>query len=360
MDQPFPLHRWLTPLAALYAMGVNFRNQLFDWGLLRSKSFNIPTICVGNLAVGGTGKTPHTEYLIRLLQGKGLNVATLSRGYGRKTKGYLLADERANAQTIGDEPMQMKTKFPDVQVAVSEDRCHGIEQLLKLSHPRVDVVLLDDAFQHRYVKAGLNLLLTDYNRLLCDDALMPVGRLREPISGKNRAQIVIVTKCPDTITPIDFNIVTKRLELYPYQQLYFSRIGYGKLKPLFPQLSTLNSQLSTAHSLLVTGIANPTPLAEEMERRCHRVELMAFDDHHPFSPRDLQRIVQRFGKLPEGHRLIVTTEKDAARLATHPALSEALKPHIAVIPIEIEILQNQQDKFNQNIIGYVRKNSRNS
>ena len=168
-------------------------------------------ICVGNIAVGGTGKTPHTEYLIKLLQNEGINVATLSRGYKRKSKGYILATAESSVQKIGDEPYQIKSKFPDIRVAVDENRCHGIEQLLTLKNPAVDAVLLDDAFQHRHVKAGMNILLTDYHRLLCDDALLPAGRLREPACGKNRAQIVIVTKCPDDIKPIDFNIITLSL-----------------------------------------------------------------------------------------------------------------------------------------------------
>ena len=234
-DASVKIHHWLYPLSWLYGAGVCLRNKLFDWGWLRSRSFDVPVICVGNIAVGGTGKTPHTEYLIKLLQNEGINVATLSRGYKRKSKGYILATAESSVQKIGDEPYQIKSKFPDIRVAVDENRCHGIEQLLTLKSPAVDAVLLDDAFQHRHVKAGMNILLTDYHRLLCDDALLPAGRLREPACGKNRAQIVIVTKCPDDIKPIDFNIITKRLNLYPYQQLYFSRFRYGSLMPLFPE-----------------------------------------------------------------------------------------------------------------------------
>lgn len=224
MEEPLvKIHYWLYPISWIYGMGVRLRNKLFDWGYYRSKSFDVPVVCVGNLAVGGTGKTPHTEYLIKLLQQTGTNVAMLSRGYKRKSKGYVLATEETDVKRIGDEPYQIKTKFPAIRVAVDENRCHGIEQLMKLDHPKVDVVLLDDAYQHRYVKAGLNILLTDFHRLFSDDTLLPAGRLREPESGKNRAHIVIVTKCPEDIKPIDFNIITKRLKLYPYQQLYFLR-----------------------------------------------------------------------------------------------------------------------------------------
>ena len=342
-------------------MGVCLRNNLFDWGWLRSKSFDVPVICVGNLAVGGTGKTPHTEYLIKLLLREKLHVATLSRGYRRKSRGYVLAAAESDAQLIGDEPYQIKNKFPDIRVAVDEDRCHGIEQLLKPDSPAVDAVLLDDAFQHRYVKAGLNILLTDFHRLLCDDALLPAGRLREPASGKNRAQIVIVTKCPDDIKPIDFNIIAKRLHLFPYQQLYFSRFRYGKLVPMFPEKADGHGESLSEDKqvLLVTGIASPAPLVEKVMACTPHVHLLAFGDHHDFSPKDLQQIEERFLQLEEGKRLIITTEKDAARLKGHPSLSEALKPYIRVLPIEIEFLQNQQYIFNQNIIGYVRTNSRN-
>ena len=360
MAENVRINPWLLPLSWLYGAGTAFRNKLFDRGWLRSKSFCVPVICIGNLSVGGTGKTPHTEYLIRLLQQAGLNIATLSRGYKRKSKGYLLADEQSDARLIGDEPTQMKQKFPGVRVAVDEDRCHGIEQLLKIENPPVDVVLLDDAFQHRYVKAGLNILLTDYHRLLCDDVLLPAGRLREAATGQKRAHIIIVTKCPDDLKPIDFNIITKKLHPLPYQQLYFSRFRYGRLQRLFPDASREATPMEVVGRpvLLVTGIASPAPLVQEVKRHAPHMELMAFGDHHDFSERDLRSIEERLSSLPGG--IIITTEKDAVRLKYHPALPETLKPHICVLPIEIEILQNQQHTFNQNIIGYVRTNPRNS
>lgn len=364
MEENFiKIHHWLYPLSWLYGLGVCLRNKLFDWGWLRSKSFDVPVICVGNLSVGGTGKTPHTEYLIKLLQKENVNVAMLSRGYKRKSKGYVLAGNKSSVTEIGDEPYQIKSKFADIRVAVDENRCHGIEQLLKLKDPAVDAILLDDAFQHRSVKAGINILLTDYHRLLCEDTLLPAGRLREPASGKNRAQIVIVTKCPDDIKPIDFNIITKRLHLYPYQQLYFSRFRYGVLTPLFPQKTngrkTLSSLTEDAQVLLVTGIASPAPLVKEVESHTPHIKLLAFDDHHDFRTKDLQQIKEQFMRLEEGKRLIITTEKDATRLKHQSALDEKLKPYIYVLPVEIEFLQNQQHIFNQNIIGYVRTYSRN-
>lgn len=357
MDEHFfKIHKWLYPVSWLYGAVVITRNKLFDWGLLRSKSFDIPVICVGNLSVGGTGKTPHTEYLIKLLQDN-YRVAVLSRGYKRHTQGYVLATPQSNARTIGDEPYQMYTKFPSVTLAVDENRCHGIEQLLALKEPAIDVVLLDDAFQHRYVKPGLNILLTDYHRLFCDDTLLPAGRLREPAGGKNRAQIIIVTKCPQDIKPIDYNIITKRLNLYPYQQLFFSTFRYGNLRPVFGQgIKELDADTDI---LLVTGIASPAPILERLKKCCKQIETLSFGDHHDFSHKDMQQIKERFNRLTAEKRLIITTEKDATRLVSHPDLDEELKPFIYALPIEIEILQNQQDKFNQHIIDYVRENTRN-
>lgn len=359
------IRQWLYPAAWLYGAGVCLRNKLFDLGWLKSKNFDIPIISIGNIAVGGTGKTPHTEYLIRLLKSNGLNVASLSRGYKRKTKGYMLADGNSNARLIGDEPCQIHNKFRDIRVAVDEDRCHGIVQLLKLDNPVVDVIVLDDAFQHRHVKTGLNILLTDYHRLWCDDTLIPAGKLREPTSGKKRAQIVVVTKCPEHIKPTDFNIIAKRLQLYPYQQLYFSRLRYGILYSLFPQNDSSSAVIHKDDNvLLVTGIASPTPLIDKIREQTTHFEVIAFADHHDFTYKDLQRIKKRFELLGQqnGYRekKIITTEKDAARLKNHPQLDNTLKPYIYVMPIEIEILQNQQDIFNQNIINYVRTNPRNS
>ncbi|WP_455586500.1 tetraacyldisaccharide 4'-kinase [Bacteroides sp.] len=363
-ESSIKIHKWLYPVSFLYGTGVAFRNKLFDWGYLRSKSFDVPVICIGNIAVGGTGKTPHTEYLIKLLHRK-FRVAVLSRGYKRHTKGYVLSTHESNARSIGDEPYQIKSKFPDIRMAVDEDRCHGIEQLCALDNPPVEVILLDDAYQHRYVKAGLNILLTDYHRLFCDDALLPAGLLREPAHGKSRAQIVIVTKCPPDIKPIDFNIITKSLNLFPYQMLFFSSFRYGNLQPIFPDIAgkterRLCSLLPDEQVLLLTGIASPDTIVQELERYTPHIDLLSFDDHHNFSARDMQLIKERFNKLKGEQRLIITTEKDATRLVHHPALDKELKKHIYVLPIEVEILQNQQDIFNQHIIRYVRENTRNS
>lgn len=362
-EHPIKIKRWLYPAALLYGAGVNLRNKLFDWGVLRSESFDVPVICIGNIAVGGTGKTPHTEYLIRLLQ-KENNVAVLSRGYKRKTKGYQLATEDSTVRMIGDEPLQIKKKFPGIHVAVDKNRRHGIKKICQLTNPEVEVILLDDAFQHRYVQTGINILLTDYNRLFCDDALLPAGLLRESTHARYRAQIVIVTKCPPDIKPIEFNILAKRLHLYPYQELYFSTLRYGRLTPVCADKETSGMELSDISKdqpvLLVTGIASPFTMIEEIKKYTEKVETLSFSDHHNFSNKDIQYIQERFYKIEGDDKILITTEKDAERLREHPRLSDELKQRLFVLPIEIEFLQNQQNTFNQHIIGYVRKNKRNS
>lgn len=358
------IHKWLYPLSFLYGLGVNLRNQLFDWKILRSRSFDVPVICIGNITVGGTGKTPHTEYLIKLLQ-KEFQVAVLSRGYKRKSKGFVLANPETSISQIGDEPYQMKQKFPHVHVAVDADRCNGIEQLCAPNiTPEVEVVLLDDAFQHRYVKPGINILLVDYHRMIGEDALLPAGRLREPERGKNRANIVIVTKCPRNIKPMDYRIISKQIDLYPYQDLYFSTLTYGELTPLCKKeeipTRTLDSLGQDEKVLLLTGIASPEQIKQDLENYTSHIEAATFPDHHAFTAKDLQSIKQRFDEMGEGKKIIITTEKDATRLIDHPQLDKELKKSIYILPVEIEILQNQQETFNENIIKYVRANSRNS
>lgn len=356
------INKWLYPISFLYGLGVGLRNKLFDWKVFRSKSFNVPVICIGNIAVGGTGKTPHTEYLIELLE-KQYQVAVLSRGYKRRTKGYVLADSASNAQSIGDEPYQIKTKFPHTVVAVDEKRVRGMENLCELKNPNIDVVLLDDAFQHRYVEAGLNIILTDYHRLFCEDALLPAGRLRESGKAKSRAQIIIVTKCPANLKPIDYNIIAKQLDPFPYQKLYFSSLRYGKLTPVFPESETgarvLSSIQRDENVLLVTGIASPALLGKEINKYTRHIKLLSFGDHHHFRNKDIKLIADEFNRL-RGKKLIITTEKDATRLMSHPLLTDDLKKHIYALPIRVDILQNQEVIFNKTILDYVRKNKRDS
>ena len=352
------INKWLLPLSWFYGIGVKFRNLLFEMGALKSRSFAVPVISVGNITVGGTGKTPHTEYLARLLKNY-FNVAILSRGYKRKTKGFLIANTHTTMPEIGDEPYQMKQKFADITVAVDKDRCHGIEQLTEQSK-QLDVVLLDDAFQHRYVKPGINILLVDYHRLIIYDKLLPAGRLREPMNGKDRADIVIVTKCPKDLRPMEFRVITKAMSLYPYQQLFFTTLVYDELKPVFTdnkQNLTL-SQLKDRNVLLLTGIASPEQLEHDLSPLTHLTPL-TFNDHHQFNKKDITRINDTFASM-QGPKCIITTEKDATRMQAVEGFSDEVRQHTFVIPVRIEFMLEQEETFNKYIIGYVRKNSRNS
>ncbi len=353
-------NEWLTPLSWLYGLGVGLRNQLFELGVLKSVSFDIPVISVGNISVGGTGKTPHVEYLIRLLKEQA-KVAVLSRGYKRKTHGFVLANEQSTMTDIGDEPFQMHRKFPDIYVAVDKNRRHGIETLRKKDvAPDVDVVLLDDAYQHRYVKPGVNILLIDYHRLIIYDKLLPAGRLREPKEGKSRADIVIITKCPKDLKPMEYRVLTKAMDLYPYQALFFTTLNYGNLHPVFGgEDKPLDSIDHHNQILLLTGIASPRQMILDLEPQCRHITPLTFSDHHQFTAKDARTINETFASMGPG-KIIITTEKDATRLLTLDGLSDEVKENIYALPIEIKFALEQEKDFNNKIIDYVRKNSRNS
>ena len=356
------IHSSLLPLSFLYGMGVRFRNMLFDTGILESRSFPIPVISVGNITVGGAGKTPHVEYLIRLLC-ETKRVSVLSRGYKRRTKGYLLASSSSTSLELGDEPYQMYLKYGrQVHVAVSANRCEGIERLCSDPETKdTDVILLDDAFQHRYVKPGVNILLVDYHRLIVYDKLLPAGRLREPKDGKRRADIVIVTKCPPDLRPMDFRVITKALNLYPYQKLFFTTIEYGDLIPLFSNSRSLAlSEITSDYEVLVlSGIASPQHLLCDIQKHTENVIPMTFRDHHLFTPKDIARINNTFHRL-SSKRIIITTEKDAARLVGLDGLSDDVRNHIYALPIKTTFLLEQQEQFDEFILSYVLKNSKDS
>ena len=353
------INKWLLPLSWCYGLAVNFRNTLFSIGILKSRPFDIPVISVGNITVGGTGKTPHVEYLIKLLKEQ-FQVAVLSRGYKRKSKGFIKANAQTTMPEIGDEPYQMKQKFPGITVAVDKNRCHGID-LLTEEDAKLDVILLDDAFQHRYVKPGINILLVDYHRLVIYDKLLPAGRLREPLSGKDRADIVIVTKCPQGLKPMEYRVITKAMNLYPYQQLFFTTLSYGELQPVFPEkaLPEELSQLGTQHVLLLTGIASPQQMISDLTPHTGHITPLTFSDHHQFKAKDVALINETFADLPSP-KVIVTTEKDATRLQTTSGLSDEVCQHLYSLPINIRFMLEQQTTFNNQILSYVHKNSRNS
>ena len=355
----------LQPLSWLYGLGIGFRNMLFDMNILKSRPFSVPVISVGNITVGGTGKTPHVEYLVRLLKDL-LRVAVLSRGYKRKSSGFVIADNKSTVRDIGDEPYQMKMKFPDITVAVDKKRVRGIERLTTGENGGLaDVILLDDAFQHRYVKPGINIMLVDYHRLIIYDQLLPAGRLREPVKSKDRADIVIITKCPRDLKPMEYRVITKAMNLYPYQQLFFSTHEFEPLRPAFPRIQKnketqeLSDRLAGKNVLLLTGIASPEQMLNDLKPLAQQVTPLAFSDHHDFSPKDIECINDTFKDLP-APKIIITTEKDETRLLQAEGLSDEVKKSLFVLPVRIKFMLNQEETFNQSIIGYVRKNSRNS
>ena len=322
------INYWLMPFSWLYGLAVSIRNLMFDVGMFKSKTFSLPVICVGNITVGGTGKTPHTEYLIRLLSEKH-QVAVLSRGYKRKSEGYVLATPTTSMTDIGDEPYQMKQKFPQIHMAVDKDRCHGIEELMKKEvQPPTDVVILDDAYQHRYVKAGLNILLMDYHRPIHLDKLLPAGRLRESSSGSRRADIVIITKCPHDITPTERKGIERSLNLENVQKVFFTTYQYpDKIEGI------------GENPLLVTGIASPQQMVYDLQKIVPTFEVMSFPDHHNFTENDINSIRTR-----AAGRTILTTEKDATRL-------HGLE-NVKVIPIEVEFIDGKEE-FDSIIRNYV-------
>ncbi len=355
------IRRWLMPLSWLYGLGVDIRNALFDMGVLPSVSYDIPIINVGNITVGGTGKTPTVEYLIRLLAGR-YRVAVLSRGYKRKTKGYILSTTASSIEEIGDEPWQIKQKFPDVIVAVDANRRRGIERLMTDEATKdVDVILLDDAFQHRYVKAGHNILLVDYHRIISDDCLLPAGRLRERPSSSTRASTIIVTKCPQHINAMGFRVILSSLNIRPYQQLFFSTFTYETMHQLWGDgmLEPETLRKDNTHVLLLTGIGNPRQMEQDVRKFVQHVSTLTFPDHHYFTKRDVDTINRALQDLPQPH-IIITTEKDAARLLHLEGLTEEVKRCTYVFPIGISIMRDEKEKFDKTINDYVQENKRNS
>ena len=327
----------LAPISWIYGFVVWLRNLLYDDHILRSTKVSIPTICVGNLAVGGTGKTPMAEYLISLLSSD-YKVALLSRGYGRKTRGFRLANEHDTAQTIGDEPMQIHSHFPDIPVAVCADRVKGVKRLQQL-FPDLQCIILDDAYQHRKLRCGFYVLLTPYDRLYTNDHMLPWGRLRDLPNQSHRANVVVVTKCPAKMQPIERRIVSNTLQLASYQHLFYSSIGYKPYK--------------IHHTpLLVTGIANPKPLLEYLQQQYTDTKLLAYPDHHVFTKQDIHHILHTATQ----YECVVTTEKDYMRMK-QTSIVEALGEKLHVLPIQTD-LGIDKEAFDRQILLYVSENNR--
>lgn len=350
----------LFPLSILYGMVVLVRNKLFDVQILPSKEFNMPVISVGNITVGGTGKTPHIEYLIDLLS-PDYKVAVLSRGYKRKTKGFLIANENTPVSFIGDEPWQLKEKYPNITVAVDIKRVRGITKLMH-DVPDVDLILLDDAYQHRYVKPGINILLIDYNRPILKDYMLPYGWLREPASERYRADMIVFSKSPVSISPIDKRVLLNNMELKANQTAYFTCIDYHEPQPLIPGPSPITFEQISSGSygiVLVAGIANPQPLIEKLEKHSTNVRSLIFPDHHFFTHEDLKKMQDELHALPCENKIIITTEKDAARLKEFASIIVGADLWY-YIPIKITFHHGEAETFNKHILHYVKNNNRNS
>lgn len=364
LNPPPLIRRSLLPLSWLYGIAVEARNFLFDVKILKSNKFDIPVICLGNITVGGTGKTPHIEYVVKLLSSK-YKVAILSRGYKRKSKGFLIVDTDSKAQHVGDEPLQMKQKFPDTLVVVDSNRCKAIEKILSIEpEERPDIILMDDGFQHRFVSPSLSVLLVDSNRPVFEDTLLPAGNLREPLKGKNRANMVIVTKCSRDMQPIDFRIYENGLNLFPHQQLYFTTFDYGNLSPVFANQNLREIEpddLRKKHVFLVTGIASPQPLVEKLELKTYNLYTKFYPDHHFFKESDIEDIKKELDEIDDDDKIIVTTEKDAVRFRELTFLDEDLKQRMYYIPIEVIFLdKSEKESFNKKINNHVRNYQTNS
>jgi tetraacyldisaccharide 4'-kinase len=335
----------LLPFSLIYGLIVLIRNKFYDWAIFKSTAFDLPIICVGNLAVGGSGKTPVTEYLVKLLTGN--RIAILSRGYGRRTKGFILADHTATAETIGDEPLQYFKKFSHITVAVCEDRVKGVQQLGQ-NH---DVILLDDAYQHRSIKAGFNILLFEFAKLKKWQFLLPAGNLRESFNGVKRADQILVTKLPDNATELEKAALKNKFDLEPTQNIAFSNISYGGLVHLFGVEN--HPSLKNKTIFVLTGIANPKPMLTYLSGFSNAIQHFDFPDHYSFKRSDLTKLVMAFESCKSAEKIIITTEKDSQRLLANDLKDLLLNLPIYYLPIEIAIAENDKAIFDKKILNYV-------
>lgn len=350
----------LGSLSFIYGIVVWIRNFFYDNNILNYSEYEIPVISIGNITVGGTGKTPHTEYILNLLQ-KEFTVAVLSRGYKRKSKGFRIVETSSTALESGDEPLQIKLKYPNSIVAVDANRRRGIETLLKM-YPDLNLIILDDAFQHRKVKPGLSILLNKFSGRVSKDYLLPLGRLRESRSSVTRAHIIIVTKCPAELKPIERRIMYKEMDVLPFQYLFFSTIKYKNLKPVFPESNKneINiNDLKNYNVLSFAGIASTDELSSYLRPKCKTYHNLKFSDHRFFTNRDFKTIKNYYKALDEPN-VVITTEKDYVRIKNNNNFPEELKESLYYLPIEIELLVSDDEKkqFDNQIFSYVRNNKR--
>jgi len=337
---------FLYPLSIIYGAVTNIRNFLYNTEILPSVEFNLPVICVGNITVGGTGKTPHTEYLAGLLR-ENFRVSTLSRGYKRKTRDFRIATLSSLVKEIGDEPLQILHKYPDVMVTVDRDRVHGVRRILEV-RPETEVILL-----------------SDFDRLIVRDYLLPYGNLRESKDNMRRADIILITKSPENISPIQRRLIVKEVDKAPYQNLYFTSLIYKDLLPVFDLQDQENDHTKTSLSgncgvVLITGIANPFPLKEHIEKTCGEIVHLCFPDHYNFKKKDLINILSAFNDLKSTTKYLITTEKDAVRLREFTNIAKPIRSVFYYIPVEIYFLNDDKNEFDNLIVDYVRKNKRNN
>ncbi|MBO4370612.1 MAG: tetraacyldisaccharide 4'-kinase [Paludibacteraceae bacterium] len=346
------------PLGWLYALAVDIRNAWYSSGWLKSKAYDFPVITVGNLTVGGTGKTPHVEYLLHLLEDK-YRMAMVSRGYKRRSEGLQIAGDAASFEQLGDEAFQIYRKHHKrVRIAVCSDRLHAIDTL-KQQFEELQAFVLDDAYQYRKLRPGLSVLLMDYHRPVYNDRMLPMGDLREPVRGKYRADVVVVSKCPSNMTPLEAADIRKRLNLRAFQKLFYSTFQYGTFRNVFDtrqKLTRKELQEDPPAMLLCTGIAQPKPLRDFLAGFGGPVEQLAFPDHHDFSESDLRLMEERFAAMPQSRKMIVVTDKDVSRLCEHPALSVVLKKNMYCVPLKVRFLFDGGAEFDKIVLNYVAKN----
>jgi len=350
----------LYPFSILFRLITDVRNLLYDSGILDSVKFSIPVICVGNITVGGTGKTPHTEYLIQILKNR-FKVAVLSRGYKRSTKGFRISTSESTSSQIGDEPLQIKRKFPEIIVAVDSDRVHGVNAIIA-EYPETEVIILDDGFQHRHIKPGLSILLTDSGRLITRDFLLPYGNLRESARNTKRADIIIVTKSPPGIQDEFRTRIAGELKLTADQQLFFTKMINGNPMPVFdeiqvPLLSFSEADKGRKGALLITGIALPQQLRDYLGNYFSELRHIKFPDHHRYTKSDLEMILNSWNKLESAERYIITTEKDSVRLRELDDIEVQAKEAMYYLPAGIEFINDESKLFDNLIRAYVGKNN---
>ncbi|MFO8066944.1 MAG: tetraacyldisaccharide 4'-kinase [Bacteroidales bacterium] len=342
----------LFPFAIIYGIVVFIRNKLFDWGLLKSVKFKVPVIGVGNLSAGGTGKTPHVEYLIELLS-QDYKVAILSRGYKRTTKGFLIVNQNSTSKEVGDEPLQVFHNYPDVTVAVDEKRVRGINKLLK-TDPGIQVIILDDSFQHRYVKPQVNVLITEYFKMFYNNLLLPCGTLREPKSQAKRADVMIVSKTPEVFSPLDRRLILKKLKRYKVKNIFFSYIKYKSWVP-FTEAAKKKTKSEAKTIFLLTGIANPSALEEQLKRQSEELYCYHYPDHFNFTTNTLLKLKENFNNKFSGSKVIITTQKDAMRLQ-RPDLIEIIDDlPVYTLPMQIEFHQKDKSGFDTFIKKSIKK-----